>query len=226
MLLGAACSGNGSFKLRNDADSIAYIIGLNIGENLLEMDSTLNIEAVCGGIRERYAAQARMTGEEAQAYYLRYTNYTVYEKIRAQEERFLDETTARADYKRTDSGLRYQIGNGGSDRHAADEDDLVTLRIRLDRRNGITAYSSYDRNDTIRVTLRRLPAGLQEGLRMIGQGGSVKLWIPASLGFAGNGCRALGIEANETLYCEAELLDVESGRKDDSEDSNEKGWDF
>ena len=31
-------------KLRNDTDSVAYVIGMNVGANLLKMDSTINVE--------------------------------------------------------------------------------------------------------------------------------------------------------------------------------------
>ncbi len=48
-LLGACSRGTGSMELRNETDSVAYVIGLNVGYNLQRMDSTLNVEAVCPG---------------------------------------------------------------------------------------------------------------------------------------------------------------------------------
>lgn len=50
LLLAGACSknsGGGGVKLRNDTDSVAYVIGMNVGANLLKMDSTINVNAVC-----------------------------------------------------------------------------------------------------------------------------------------------------------------------------------
>lgn len=49
LLLAGACSknsGGGGVKLRNDTDSVAYVIGMNVGANLLKMDSTINVNAV------------------------------------------------------------------------------------------------------------------------------------------------------------------------------------
>ena len=42
-LLAGACSrkSGGGVKLKADTDSVAYIIGMNVGMNLLKMDSTL-----------------------------------------------------------------------------------------------------------------------------------------------------------------------------------------
>ena len=50
-LLGACSRGTGSMELRNETDSVAYVIGLNVGYNLQRMDSTLNVEAVCQAVR-------------------------------------------------------------------------------------------------------------------------------------------------------------------------------
>lgn len=42
LLLTAACSKNtGSVKLADEADSLAYIIGMNVGMNLQRMDSSI-----------------------------------------------------------------------------------------------------------------------------------------------------------------------------------------
>lgn len=71
-LLGACSRGTGSVELRNETDSVAYVIGLNVGYNLQRMDSTLNVEAVCQAVRDVYARTARMTPDQARAVYLRY----------------------------------------------------------------------------------------------------------------------------------------------------------
>ena len=119
LTLWSGCSkSGGGVKLHTDTDSVAYVIGLNVGANLLKMDSTLNAAAVCKGIADYFAGR----------------------------------------------------------------------RTRLDS----------------------LPAGLREGLKLLGSGGAVKLWVPAALAYGAEGDRTLGVGANETLYYEAELLDVQA----------------
>ena len=65
LLLAGACSknsGGGGVKLRNDTDSVAYVIGMNVGANLLKMDSTINVNAVCEGIRDMFRGNPRTLG--------------------------------------------------------------------------------------------------------------------------------------------------------------------
>lgn len=65
LLLAGACSknsGGGGVKLRNDTDSVAYVIGMNVGANLLKMDSTINVNAVCEGIRDMFRGNPRLSG--------------------------------------------------------------------------------------------------------------------------------------------------------------------
>ena len=191
LTLWSGCSkSGGGVKLHTDTDSVAYVIGLNVGANLLKMDSTLNAAAVCKGIADYFAGRQSMTMEEAQTFYLRYVNYAVPEKIREQERRFLDDVTSGQGFKSSESGLRYDVTRDG---------DLKR-----------TIASDTARGDTLRTRLDSLPAGLREGLKLLGSGGAVKLWVPAALAYGAEGDRTLGVGANETLYYEAELLDVQA----------------
>ena len=67
-LLAGACSrkSGGGVKLKADTDSVAYIIGMNVGMNLLKMDSTLNVNAVCEGIRDVFRAGAKLSADDAE----------------------------------------------------------------------------------------------------------------------------------------------------------------
>lgn len=207
---GGCSRSGGGVKLRTEADSVAYVIGLNVGENLLKMDSTLSVGALCRGIADRFAGRQSMTMEEAQAFYLRYVNHAVPERIREQERQFLDDATTGRGFKQSDSGLRYDVvRDGDRKRTIASDGDRIAIRFKALRRDGTEVYSSYERGDTLRTRPDSLPAGLREGLKLLGSGGSVRLWVPAALAYGAEGDAALGVGANETLYCEAELLDVQ-----------------
>ena len=211
LTLWSGCSKSGGVKLRTDTDSVAYVIGLNVGANLMKMDSAMNVAAVCKGITDYFAGREPMTMEEAQAFYLRYVNYAVPEKIRGQERQFLDDVTASGGFKRSESGLRYDIAREGDLKRAiASDEDRISIRYKALRRDGTEVYSSYERGDTLRTRPDSLPAGLREGLKLLGSGGAVKLWIPAALAYGAAGDQTLGLGANETLYYEAELLDVQA----------------
>ena len=117
-LLSAACSKQKSSgaKLKDDLDSAAYVVGLNVGMNLLEMDSTLRIDAVCDGIRDVFARVEKMSPAEAKAFYLRWINYEQPEKIRRYEERFLEDIRqSNRSFARTPSGVTYTVEEIGGE---------------------------------------------------------------------------------------------------------------
>ena len=112
MLLAVGCSkkSTNGVKLKSDLDSVAYVIGMNVGLNLQCMDSTLNVSAVCEGIRDIFEGDPRMTVEAAETFYLSYVNYALPEKARAYEEQFLaDIAKSNRSYARTSSGVTYTV---------------------------------------------------------------------------------------------------------------------
>ena len=78
----AGC-GKGGGKMAGEADSLSYVVGLNVGHNLLAMDSTLNVDAVCRAIRDVFDGTPRMTLDEARDYFLAQKTYFVHEKAQA-----------------------------------------------------------------------------------------------------------------------------------------------
>ena len=111
-LLAGACSKKtgGGVKLKTDTDSVAYVIGMNVGMNLMKMDSTINVNAVCEGIRDVFRQGTKFSAADAEVFYLRYMNYALPEKARAYEEQFLqDILKANRNYARTASGVTYTV---------------------------------------------------------------------------------------------------------------------
>ena len=126
----SSCSRNGEMTLSTEADSVAYVIGMNVGMNLLRMDSTLNVAAVCRAMGDVYAGRARFSPEQARAIYLRYVNYSQPERIRAYERQFLEDyVRTNRSYARTQSGLTYTVETVG-DEQLTPKSDRDTVRIR------------------------------------------------------------------------------------------------
>ena len=140
-----ACShgSGGGVKLKTDLDSVAYVIGMNVGLNLQRMDSTLNAEAVCEGIRDVFRGKTRMTMDDAETFYLSYVNYALPEKARAYEEQFLaDIAKSNRSYARTSSGVTYTVEEvGDQDRIPTSDRDSVAVRwvIRTGRYGSVDA---------------------------------------------------------------------------------------
>ena len=213
MLLAVGCSkkSTNGVKLKSDLDSVAYVIGMNVGLNLQRMDSTLNVSAVCEGIRDIFEGDPRMTVEAAETFYLSYVNYALPEKARAYEEQFLaDIAKSNRSYARTSSGVTYTVEEvGDQDRIPTSDRDSVALRWVIRTADGKDIVSSYEQGDTVRSALRNLNRGVQESLKLIGAGGRIQAWMPADMAYGAEGDEALGIGPNATLYYEIELLDVD-----------------
>lgn len=211
----AACSKRsegGSTRLKSDVDSIAYVIGMNVGENLIEMDSTLNVAALCEGIRDAFRRRTRLTMEEAENYYLGYVTYLLPEQARAYEEQFLADMAADdRTLVRTKTGVTYTIDCiGDQNRIPSSSRDSLQLRLRIASTDGRELYSSYERGDTLRLTLNELRAGLQESVKLIGEGGKLRSWIPSSLAYGADGSEEFGVQANSTACYEIELVKLDT----------------
>lgn len=207
VLFGAgSCRKSARRLLAVDEDSLAYVIGMNIGYNLLQMDSTINLDAVLTAIRDVYDGSPRMTMEDARAYYLRQMNYSKYEKFKLYEERFLaDLAKSNRSFVRTRSGVTYKVSVSGDQQTlASNQRDTIVFRYRLSLQDGTAVQSS----ETVREALSDLVKGLQETMKMVGAGGRFEAWIPSDLAYGASGSEELGIAPNSTLLYEVDVLEV------------------
>lgn len=210
-LLTLSCSKGGGQKMRTSTDSVAYVIGMNVGYNLLRMDSTLNVAAVCQAIRDVYDGRTLLTPDEAETFYLRYVYYEQPEKIRAYEEQFLEDIRrSNRSYARTSSGLTYTVEAIGDEANTASADrDTVSVRLLGRTADGREFLSSYERGDTLRAAMGDLLPGIRESVKLVGEGGKVHAWVPAAAAYGAQGDDSLAIRPNATLYYEIEVVKVE-----------------
>ncbi len=217
LLAGMACSGGGrgsdrEFALRSAADSVSYIIGMNIADNLIDIDTTFSVDIICRGIMDRVASKALFSDEAARNYFLKYYTYILPESSRAIEESYLEGLAkSQRRFTRTASGLTYHIQEIGNEQFTPRyNNDLVKVRYSLYRLTGDTIYSSYINGDTIVAALDDMPEGVKESLKMLGQGGKLEAVIPSKLlPYGQEGDSLLGIKPYETLRYEIELIETE-----------------
>ena len=201
----------GKAKLDGGADTLSYVIGLNVGHSLMEMDSTLNVEAVCNAIRDVYNGTTKMTLEEARDYYLAEKTYFVHEKAQSHQERYLTDLSKRdRKYVRTRSGVTYKILKLGDQSHVGSMSlrDTVKIAFKITDEQGQVIVEA----DTLRDSYRNLLKGLQEVVKLAGEGAHFNAWLPSKTAYDVEGNEELGIGANTMLNYDVEILDIKYNR--------------
>ena len=202
---------SGKTERSGDADTLSYVIGMNVGKALMEMDSTLNVDAVCMAIRDTYNGTTKFTFAEARDIYLAETTYFVHEKAKAHQERYLTDLSKRdRKYVRTRSGVTYKILRLGDQSRQGSMSSRDTVRIlyTLTDEQGRVIIES----DTLRDSYRNLVKGLQEVVKLAGNGAHFNAWLPSKVAYDVVGNKELGIEANTMLNYDVEILDIKYGR--------------
>ena len=214
-----SCSGskgsNANTQLTDQTDSLSYVIGMNIAYNIMKMDSTIRPEAVIKGLDDALNGKELLTIEDARTYFLAYMNYDVYERVRKYEEQYLSDLVA-GDNKvvRTRTGLTYKVEELGDMNNTLSNDrDTVAITYRASRISGEEVDLATNRDDTLRVVVNRLIPGLREGVKLVGQGGKLTLWVPSSLAYGSIGNNEKGIKPNELLRYEVNIVEVKRRRR-------------
>ena len=180
----------------------------------MQMDSTINTDAVIAGLSEALHSRQRMDFDQAKEYLLSYLNYDVYERVRNYEEQYLTDLAASdADVVRMAGGLTYKVGSlGDMNLTITSERDTVAFTYRVTNMSGEEVDLVGERSDTLRTRVDQLIKGLQDGVRIVGQGGSLMLWLPSSMAYGSAGNSEKGIKANEMLRYEVQIVEVKRRR--------------
>ncbi len=205
-----SCGTRGS-KSNSQTDTLSYVVGLNVGHALMEMDPKLDVEAVCAAIRDTYNGTQMMTMEEARDYYLAEKTYFVHEKAKAYQERYLSDLSKRdRKYARTRSGVTYKIDKLGdqSRQGSMSVRDTVKIAYKLTDEQGNVLVEA----DTIRDSYRNLVKGLQEVIKLAGEGSHFNAWLPSKVAYDVAGNKELGIAPNALLNYDVEVLDIKYGK--------------
>ena len=205
LIFGACQSGGGSVK--SEKDSVAYAIGVDLGNYLKNVDSTINVNTVAAAIKDVLKSKAKMDIPTAHAFLNEYFSVRKPKAEKAAAEEFLAkvEKENKQAFK-TESGLIYEVIREGTGKKAENDADVVRVMYKGALKNGKVFDSSYERGDTAEFALNRVIQGWGEGLKLIGEGGQIRLWIPPQLGYGEYGTQGIG--PNQALVFDVELFEV------------------
>ncbi len=203
-----SCKG-GASGLKNEQDSLAYAVGLDLGNYLKNLDSTINVNVISSAIKDVIAGKQKMEQEQAYNFLREYFMVRKPAKEKAAADAFLAKVEKdNKNIQKTESGLLYEIITPGDESaKASSDEDTVRVMYSGSLKDGKVFDSSYDRGDTAEFALNRVIAGWSEGMKLVGKGGKIKLWVPSELGYGPQGAGQM-IGPNQALVFEVEVVDV------------------
>lgn len=204
---------------------VSEMMGKNMGAAIKSLQEEINMRDVLRAIDdvktlngpEEADSLLRMTGEQIRNTFNQYTQ-RMQAKAQAEREKamaenaeasakWLAEVETMEGVKKTESGILYRIDREGSEVMATEDTDVVLVNYEGKTSDGEVFDSSYERGEPISFPLNRVIKGWTEGMKLVGVGGQITLWIPSELAYGERGAGA-NIGPNQALEFKVELLEV------------------
>jgi FKBP-type peptidyl-prolyl cis-trans isomerase len=215
-------------SIKSSDDSIAYMIGANIGANLkknMDNDSLiLSSEILMHGFKDALDGMDSILINQATRQIIM-TNFQKKMQQKQSEklaviaapnkeagQKFLIENKKQPGVLETPSGLQYKVIKVGKGKTPT-ETDKVTVNYEGKLLDGTIFDSSFDRNKSETFSLNNLIKGWTEGLRLMKEGGSYELYVNSDLAYGDQGNQS--IPGGSTLIFKIDLIKVESPGSDD-----------
>jgi FKBP-type peptidyl-prolyl cis-trans isomerase FklB len=219
LLLFAAITlnGNAQSPLTNQIDSVSYLIGQSIANNVLREMSEANKDMVMKGLGDGLYQNQSLCVDPGNTI----LNSYFQEKKKLQDEqaerenqltklageKFLEDNKSKKGVQVTESGLQYIIlkkGNGPK--------PISTSKVKV-HYHGTTPYdvvfdSSVDRGEPITFGLNQVIKGWTEGVQLMPVGSKFKFFIPQELAYGANPQPGSAIKPYMPLVFEVELLEI------------------
>ena len=223
------------FASKRECKTISYSFGNDFGHNVGNANLPIDINWLSRGFEVAYCDKEFSLKDAAEYYLSHYFMTVMPQQNAARSKAWLEEKKLEAGVKSTESGLLYKVVKAGDMSKAAKSDeDVVKVHYvgRLQSGKVFDASRFESRSEEQKATLRmhqpnrfdkngkligedeplefplnRVIAGWTEGMKLIGPGGKILLYVPAELAYGNRGAGAL-IGPNEALEFEVELIEV------------------
>jgi len=203
-------------SLKNDADSLSYFLGLNLGYDLDAAPFDADVKLISSGmsqVMDNTSSYDQMTAQTV----FRQLQISLSQKEaeRAESEAvenlekgaaFLEENAKKEGVTTTESGLQYEVITQGSGPTPADT-SIVTVHYEGSLIDGTVFESSFETGDSVTFALDGVIPGWTEGVQLMPVGSTYKFYLPSNLAY---GPSAQGpIPGNSVLVFKIKLLDFE-----------------
>lgn len=215
------------FESEQERAQISYALGLNTGSGLAEIEVPLQTVWICKAIQDVHDGNPQMDERTASMFWNNYMMIVVPAQNKEKSDKWLASIEKKSGVQKTESGLLYKIEKEGDmDVRATDNRDVVKVHYKGTKSNGKVFDAShfkdmpkmrqeimkkqmpeeYDKDEPVEFPLNRVIKGWTEGMKLVGKGGKITLWVPAELAYGPRGNRGIG--GNEALRFDVELIDV------------------
>ncbi|MCR5560479.1 MAG: FKBP-type peptidyl-prolyl cis-trans isomerase [Bacteroidales bacterium] len=202
-------------------DSVAYLVGINFGSFIKGYDfGDLNYCQIKKGMRAfikakgnprdpDFGEQFKIDPNEMNRIFNEYLENRHQQKLLANKEageKFLAKNLKKEGVEVSESGLQYKIIEAGSELVPVNDKDTVWVRYKGTLLDGTVFDEVKPEADSVRFTLDRVVKGWTEGMKYVGEGGKIRLFIPAELAYGERAPQNIG--PNQTLIFDIELCKV------------------
>ncbi len=205
--------GIGGGSIKTDTDSLAYALGVDFGTQLKMFDSTMNPNIVAKGLIDVFKNNNKMDADSARKTIQEYMMVKLPAKKQKEETTYLESVEkGNPNIVKTESGLMYEIIMPGDETvKAVNDADVVKVKYTGRFKEGAEYDADkegeiFDQNDEMEFPLNRVIKGWTEGMKLVGKGGKIRLWVPSAIGYGPMGSGPIG--PSEPLVFDVELIDV------------------
>lgn len=214
----------------NPADKkiASTLLGADFAFSLENAPFEITVKKLMQGVSDVHNGKQMLTDEKANEFMKNYFEVIVPAENDRLSKEWLAEVEKEDGVQKTESGILYKIvAEGDMNVKAVNDTDVVKVLYTGKTRTGkvfdsnrwedmpqqrqemIKAYQpdQAEKDNEIEFPLNRVIKGWTEGMKLVGKGGRIVLWIPAELAYGETGA-GQDIGANEALCFDVELLDV------------------
>ena len=221
----------------NDAEceAISFSFGVDVAHNLSQAPFKLQYYWLLKGFNESWNGEPQITQDKAVQVLTHYSYVTLPAEAAERSAKWLEKKEKSCGVKKTESGLLYKVVKAGDmEKAAKNDEDVVKVHYTGKLQDGTVFDASRFENrskeqqelmrlqqpslfdekgklieaeEPIEFPLNRVIKGWTEGMKLVGPGGKIKLYIPAELAYGRRGAGQL-IGPNEALEFEVELIEV------------------
>jgi FKBP-type peptidyl-prolyl cis-trans isomerase FkpA len=209
---------------------VSAILGADIAYSATNVPFELEHRSLVTAINDIHNGKGRLTEEYAMEYTRNYFTVVIPQKNQKESEQWLAEIAKNRGVKKTESGILYKIEKTGDKKiKAVNDEDVVKViytgrtkdgkvfdsnrwsDMPKERQEMIKTYQpeQAEKDNPIEFPLNRVIKGWTEGMKLVGKGGKITLWIPAELAYGERGA-GQDIGPNQALRFDVELLEVTS----------------